>query len=106
MHFRVKENSLIARIAAIILKGKRVAVTIGKTIHLTGANKREFLADPQWLAHELTHVAQFKKYGFIRFLYLYVKESIARGYYNNRFEAEGGEAEKRGNKSAIDKTRS
>jgi hypothetical protein len=98
MHFRVKENSVIARLAAIILKGKRVAITIGKTIHLTGVNKRDFLADSQWLAHELTHVAQFKKYGFIRFLFLYVKESIARGYYNNRFEAEAREAEKLGNK--------
>jgi hypothetical protein len=98
MRFRVKENSLIARIAALILKGKRVAVTIGKTIHLTGTSKREFLADPQWLAHELAHVAQFKKYGFIKFLFLYLKESIARGYYNNRFEAEAREAENRGNK--------
>jgi hypothetical protein len=95
MYFRIKENSLIARFAAIILKGKRVAVTIGRTIYLTGANKQEFLADPKWLAHELAHVAQFKKYGFIKFLFLYLKESMVRGYHNNKFEAEAREAEDR-----------
>jgi hypothetical protein len=95
MEFRVKERSVIAQFAAIILKGKRVAVTIGKTIHLTGVNRQEFLSDSSWLAHEMAHIAQFKKYGFIKFLYLYLKESLIRGYYKNRFEVEAREAEKK-----------
>jgi hypothetical protein len=94
MEFQIKERSLIAGLASTILKGKRVALTIGKTIHLTGVSKQEFLSDPSWLAHEMTHIAQFKKYGFIKFLYLYLKESLVRGYYKNRFEVEAREAEK------------
>jgi hypothetical protein len=94
MEFHIKERSVIAGLAAIVLKGKRVAITIGKTIYLTGVNKQEFLSDPAWFAHEMVHIAQFKKYGFIKFLYLYLKESLIKGYYKNKFEVEAREAEK------------
>jgi hypothetical protein len=44
MEFHIKERSVIAGLAAIVLKGKRVAITIGKTIYLTGVYKQEFLS--------------------------------------------------------------
>ncbi|WP_262511711.1 hypothetical protein [Adhaeribacter pallidiroseus] len=37
---------------------------------------------------------QFKKYGFFRFLWLYLIESIKVGYFQNKFEVEARQAEK------------
>ena len=51
--FRIKENSWIARIAAIKLNAASVAIVIGNTIHLHNATKAELLANRRWLTHEL-----------------------------------------------------
>ncbi|HOM89425.1 MAG TPA: hypothetical protein PKW65_01780 [Bacteroidia bacterium] len=45
------------------------------------------------MKHELKHIEQFKRYGFIRFIFFYLSESIRHGYINNRFEIECREAE-------------
>lgn len=39
-------------------------------------------------AHEYCHVLQWTKIGFFTFIYLYIKELILNGYYNNSFEEE------------------
>lgn len=91
--FTIKENSLLARIAAFKLGTKRVAMVIGNTIHLYNTTKEEFLNDKRWLKHELCHIRQFKQHGFFMFIIKYVWESIKKGYYNNRFEAEARAAE-------------
>ena len=84
----IKENSYVARIAAWKLGAPNVAIVIGTTIHLYNTNRNEFLSNRRWVRHELAHVAQFAKYGRLRFIYLYLLESIRNGYYNNRFELE------------------
>lgn len=91
--FTIKENSLLARIAAFKLGTKRVAMVIGNTIHLYNTTKEEFLNDKRWLKHELCHIRQFKQHGYFIFIIKYVWESIKKGYYNNRFEAEARAAE-------------
>lgn len=78
----------MAHLAARKLGVSQVALTIGKTIHLCRTPKAEFLANPRWVKHELAHVDQFRKYGFIRFIGMYLLESVKKGYYNNRFEIE------------------
>ena len=87
-HIQIRENSILARVAAKKLGVSQVALTIGKTIHLCRTPRAEFLANERWVKHELAHVEQFRKHGFLRFIGLYLWESVRKGYYNNRFEIE------------------
>lgn len=91
--FSVKERSSIARIAAKKLGGKRVAIVIGRRIHLYGVSKDEFLSNERWLRHELKHVEQFEKHGFIPFIAKYLWHSLFHGYHNCCYEQEAREAE-------------
>ena len=93
MQFKIKENSILARIGAWKLRTGRMAMTIGSTIHLYNTSRKEFLEDQRWLRHELKHVEQYQRYGLVRFLWKYTIESMLRGYYYNRFEIEAREAE-------------
>ena len=93
MDFRIKENSFVAKIAARKLKSKRVAMVLGKTIHLHNTSREEFLSDDRWVKHELKHIDQFRRYGYLNFVIRYLWESFKKGYYMNRFEVEAREAE-------------
>lgn len=68
-------------------------MVLGKTIHLHGASKAQFLANKKWVQHELCHVAQFKKYGFVNFILQYLWQSLRHGYHQNKFEIEARLAE-------------
>lgn len=89
----IKENSWIAKIAAKKLKTENVAIVIGKTIHLHNTSKQEFLQNKQWVKHELCHVDQFKKHGFLPFIIKYLLEGIKHGYLQNKYEIEARAAE-------------
>ena len=91
--YSIKENSWIAKLAALKLKTKRVAIVIGRTLHLHNTSKQEFLNDERWVKHELCHVRQFQQNGFVAFVTKYLWESIKKGYYNNKYEVEAREAE-------------
>lgn len=90
---RIKENSWIASIAAFKLRAAQVAIVIGKTVHLHNTSRSDFLYNTRWLKHELCHIDQFAKHGFLKFLYLYLIESIRKGYYNNKYEVQARNAE-------------
>ena len=94
MDYKIKEGSLIARIAAWKLKASTAAIVMGKTIYLHNATKEELIANERWFRHELIHVRQFKEFGFIGFLVRYLLESLKNGYENNKYEIEAraGEA--------------
>ena len=91
---KIVENSLCARIARVVLKSDNVAMVLGNAIHLSGVKKEAFLRNHSWVAHERCHLQQFQKYGFYRFLWLYTRESMKVGYFNNKFEVEARLAEK------------
>jgi hypothetical protein len=93
LNYRIKENSILARIAAWKLNSKKVAIVFGNTIHLCRTSREEFLNDRRWLRHELKHVEQFQRYGFTRFIFLYLREWVKKGYENNKYEVEAREAE-------------
>jgi len=93
--YSIKENSWIAKVAAIKLRSKHVAIVIGKTIHLHNTSKQDFLKDERWVKHELCHVKQFHHYGYLKFIIKYLWESIKHGYFNNRYEVEARAAELR-----------
>jgi hypothetical protein len=93
MDYRIKENSLIARIAAWKMSASRLAIVIGRTIHLHNASREEFLSNERWVKHELCHIEQFRRFGFVRFIALYLWESMRSGYYKNKYEVEARQAE-------------
>jgi len=68
-------------------------MVMGKTILLHDTTRQEFINNRKWIRHELAHVKQFKKYGYLLFLVLYLVESIKNGYYNNKYEKEARLAE-------------
>ena len=88
MKVRIKEGTLFARMAARKLNATAVAAVLGNTIHLWNVSREEFLLRTPWVVHEIEHVRQFQRYGFVRFSILYLWESARKGYYNNRFEVE------------------
>jgi hypothetical protein len=89
----IKENSALAWTAAKVLREKRVAIVFGNTIHLTNSTKADFLKDKSWVLHELAHVRQYRKHGFIKFISLYLVDCVKNGYINNRFEKEARQLE-------------
>lgn len=88
-----KEDSWIARLAALKLKTKKCAIVINHTIHLHNTTREELIANRKWLLHELKHVEQYQRYGTIRFIVLYLYETMRKGYRHNKFEVEAREAE-------------
>jgi len=93
IEFHIREQSFVAHAAAFFLKGQKVAIVIGKTIHLHSAKEAELMETIAWLRHELLHVQQYRRYGTFLFLIKYGWESFQKGYWNNRYEIEAREAE-------------
>ena len=91
--FYIKEKSLLAKFAAKKLRANSVAMVLGKTIHLYGSTRQNFLADERWVRHEMCHVKQFKQHGYLPFVIKYLWESLRVGYYNNKFEIAARDAE-------------
>jgi len=91
--YRIRENSWLARLAAYKLGVHRVAIVLGHTIHLHNSTEEDFRANKSWFRHELCHVRQFEEHGFLPFIFMYLRESVRKGYQNNRFELEARQAE-------------
>lgn len=91
---RIKENSWLAKMAARQLKTQKVAMVLGKTIHLYEASKEEFLNNKKWVRHEVAHVKQFEKLGYIRFIFFYLIETFSKGYEHNSFEVDARNKER------------
>lgn len=95
-HIRLKENSLLAKIAAWKMSAKQLALVLGKTIHLHNITITEFIENPRLVRHELKHVEQYQRMGVPVFLWIYLWYSIRYGYYNNPLEKEARQAENPG----------
>src|SRR5580765_583817 len=100
MNYKIREDSLFAKIAAWKLKSRKAAIVFGSTIHLHNISRQQFLNDERLMRHELCHVRQYKEHGFVSFLFKYLAESIRHGYTNNRFEREAREAETSGDQTS------
>ena len=70
----IKEKSWIAKVGATLLKTNNVALTIGNTIYLHNATKKDLLENQIWLCHELVHVQQYQQLGVMKFLFIYIKD--------------------------------
>jgi len=89
----IRENSCLAKFAAWKLKSKDAAIVLGNTIHLHNASREDFSKNRRWVNHEICHLEQFKRYGYVGFIIRYLWESIVHGYHNNKFELEARAAE-------------
>lgn len=87
LRVKIVGNSLIGKIAAKINGSDNYAVTIGRTIFVS-CSKEQFLSDPSWITHELTHVRQYERLGMIGFLQRYFVYYILYGYRQNPLEKE------------------
>ena len=94
MQVRVKENSWIAKLAAVKMNAEKLAIVFGSTIHLHNTRRDEFLQDKDWVCHELKHVEQYRQNGFTGFLLTYLFDWKKNGYYNNKYEVAARESEK------------
>lgn len=90
---RIHVDSGLARIAAKVMRVKGVAMVLGRTIHLHGASRLEFLSNTAWVRHEACHVKQYREYGMIGFLARYLYQCARRGYYDNPLEVAARKAE-------------
>ncbi len=88
MNFKIVENSFFARLARWVLRSNNVAMVLGNKIYLSGVSRHVFLKNERWVAHELCHVRQFEEHGYARFLWLYLQESVRKGYFHNKYEVE------------------
>jgi hypothetical protein len=91
---KIKENSWLARIAAKRLQSNSLAMVEGRTIHLHNSTKEEFLRNKRWVRHEVAHVKQYQKWGFLKFIFFYLLETFNKGYENNRFEVDARQKER------------
>jgi hypothetical protein len=91
---KIKENSWLARIAAKRLQSNSMAMVVGRTIHLHNSTKEEFLRNKRWVRHEVAHVKQYQKWGFLKFIFFYLLETFNKGYENNRFEVDARQKER------------
>lgn len=89
----IRQNSLLAAIAARKLGTSNMAIVVGSTIYLHGVTAKTFIQDKKWLLHELKHIEQYQRQGMLRFLVNYLWESVKNGYRNNKFEREARQAE-------------
>jgi hypothetical protein len=94
MTIRIKENSLLARIAAYKLKEKQVALVLGSTIRLYNTSRQDFLNNEKWVRHEVAHVLQYQQKGWLRFLGSYLLQTFYHGYHNNPYEIEARNKER------------
>lgn len=90
----IKERSFIARFAARRMQSLQIAMVIGKTIHLHGVTREQFLKDPYWVRHEVCHILQYQELGLLPFLWHYLIECKKVGYHANRFEVAARAAER------------
>lgn len=80
---RYRRGGFPLRIGGWLLGQASVAaITLGRTIFLASGTR----LDPELLLHELRHVQQFSERK--SFPLHYIWESLRRGYYMNRFEAD------------------
>ena len=83
---RIRQNAWQAKFAAKCIRQTDVALTISRTIYLSHSSPATFLQNKIWVAHELTHVEQFQRYGTFRFILLYLGECLRKGYFHNKWE--------------------
>jgi hypothetical protein len=83
----IKENSFRAKLATIKMRTNYgLAMVWGNQILLFNVSKQDFLADKQWVCHELRHVVQAYNMGKWTFLWRYLVLGLRHGYHHHPME--------------------
>jgi hypothetical protein len=83
LSLRFRRGGLPLRVGGWLLGQSTVAaITLGRTIFLAPATR----LDPELLLHEFRHVQQFSERKMFPLSYIW--QSLRRGYYANRYEAD------------------
>lgn len=90
---RIKENSWLARLAAMKIGVPEVAIVVNRTIYLHNTSAKTLLDNKRWLCHELKHVEQYQTHGVLTFIWKYLLSALRYGYKQNKFEIEACAAE-------------
>jgi hypothetical protein len=90
---KLKTGTWLARIAAINMQSRQIAIVWGNSIHLHGVSVPQFLQHRSWVNHELAHVQQYQQQGHWRFVFKYLEYWMTKGYYHNPFEVAARKAE-------------
>jgi hypothetical protein len=77
-----------SRLARVFLPKRYIAVTLGSHVLTTRGH-----LDERTLRHEQAHIEQWRRYGVVRFLLLYLWSHVRFGYWRNPFEVEARRAE-------------
>ena len=93
MDVHIKQNSIIAKLAARTLKAEQMAITINNKIYLYNCSKENFLKNKKWVCHEIAHVMQYKRMSTFNFIMAYLIQCLVTGYTKNKFEKEAREKE-------------
>lgn len=98
---RIRRSSvLLPLMRRFVLKGV-MGVTTPWGVYIDDEVDWESERGRRLIRHELEHVAQFNRYGTLRFMYLYAREYLRnrragmmhqQAYYNISYEAEAREA--------------
>ena len=83
----------MARLAAKKLRGSNAAIVLGNCIYLYGVSKEKFLANKPWLRHELKHIEQYERLGYLGFIATYLWQNLKVGYHKCDLECEAKNAE-------------
>lgn len=93
IRIKIKEDANVAKLAAKYMRANSLAIVFGSTVYLCNITKQQFLKDKRLFRHEVEHVIQYRRHGFLKFLFLYCRESYRKGYYENKFEKEARASE-------------
>jgi len=80
-------NDNLAKLLARINGKPTWAITIGQTTSYSESN--EYVdATPTWRAHEDCHKSQWKRDGWLKFVFRYFWQALTKGYENIDYEVE------------------
>jgi hypothetical protein len=85
-------ESTAGGVPVLVVRRLVPAWAVGQAIGDTVLVVEGYEADAGIIAHELVHVAQYRRYG-LRFFSLYLLEYARNGYEGNAFEREAREAQ-------------
>ena len=83
-----KYNNIIPKLLGKIMARSDLGFAITISQHCTLYSVPKPMVGQTWRDHEECHKEQFRRYGWCKFVWLYIRELIRHGYKNNRFEIE------------------
>lgn len=79
-----------SKLVKYLLPKRYCAITISSKTCLV----RDGYLKPSMRRHEMVHGVQFKREGWVRFVFNYIRQNLTYGYWDNKYEQEARKAER------------